>query len=414
MLKKRISIEIKKGVNLIIAEPLWSYPVTRGAIILSTGAYKDPVGKRGLASVFSDVLNERSNLLEKLEIYGAKIKSHASLTRSFVSFAFLNMRLKKSFSLLSDFMSDFTPDIETFNIVKGKKIDRLSILEEDPEYLISRKIQEIMYPDSNLSNPVSGKKEDIENLTLMDIENYYKKEFLRSQVDIVIVSTLNWKRIQDLIVNVIEKFRPQEVGLPSFPSSYISKKIVLRKNKLGNVFVSYFLPVPGVGTDAYLPLKLISYVLGEGSFNSRLMKRLREDLGIAYYVSSGVSRGYTVNGERFHGYFEISAETVKESKDRLIKEIENLIKVVHENGIMEQELQLAKSYYIGVERKRGETYRDILDTILLERIYNLEENYFLNIRNEIENVTMNDVQEAMQTLKKQEFSRIILEEEKGE
>jgi len=414
MIKKRINIKVKEGVNLIIIKPLWNYPITRGALLLHTGAYKDPEGKKGLSSVFSDHLNERSKLLEKMELYGAKIKASASLTKSFVSFAFLNRSLKKSFSFLSEFVADFIPDLELLNVVKGKRIDRLSILEDDPEYIISKRLQEIVYRNSTLSNPVSGVKEDIDNITVKDVENYYKHNFLNSQVDIVIVTSVNWRRIFSMIANVVEKFTPKEIEIPAPPAPYTPCKVLMNKKHLGNVFVSYFVPAPGIGMEEYLPLKLISYTLGEGSFSSRLMKRLREELGLAYYVTSGLSRGFTVNGQRYTGYFEVTAESGKKVKGKLIEEIELSIKTILEHGITEKELEIAKSYYIGVERKRGETYKDILDTILAERIYNLKENYFLKIRDEIKKVKMEDIKRAISVLKEKEFSRIILEEGESE
>ena len=414
MIKKRVSVELKKGINLIIVRPLWDYPITRGALVLHTGAYKDPEGKKGLSSVFSDLLNERSKLLEKMELYGAKIKSSASLTRSFVSFAFLNSNLKKSFALLSEFVADFTPDSGLLNVVKGKRIDKLSILEDDPEYIISRKLQEVVYKKSVLSNPVSGLKEDIENISLKDVESYYNHEFLESPIDIVIVSSVSWSRIRSMVENVVEKFTPKDIKIPSPPVGYTAEKILMRKKKLGNVFVTYFIPAWGVGTEEYLPLKLVSYVLGEGSFNSRLMRKLREDLALAYYVTSGVSRGFTIHGKRYTGYFEVAAEARMEAKERLIEELEKSIKSIVNYGITREEFELAKSYYIGMERKRGETYKDILDTILAERIYNLKENYFLGIRDEIKKVTMNDVKKVLLNLGEKDFSRIILEEEKSE
>ena len=39
----------------------------------------------------------------------------------------------------------------------------------------------------------------------------------------------------------------------------------------------------------YFPLKLANYILGEGGFSSRLMARIRSDLGFTYGIRSSFS-----------------------------------------------------------------------------------------------------------------------------
>ena len=411
MIKKRVDLEIKKGIRLIIVKPVWDYPVTRGALIFHTGAYKDPEGKKGLSSIFFDLLNERRDIIDKMESLGARIKASSSLTKSFVSFAFLNAKLKKSFDLLIEFIKQFDVDEALLNIVKRKKNSSLALLNEDPEYLITRKLYEIIYPQSELSNPVVGIKEDIENIVFDDIKRFYKEEFLNAFLDIVVVSSEHWKRIKAFVEKITEFFSPSRIKMPTSPEAYIPQNIIIKKKHLGNVFVSYVVPACEEGTSEYLPLKLLSYILAEGSFNSRLVKRIREELGLAYYISSNTSRGFSVHDKKFRGYFEIIAETGKENRERLIHEIEHSIKEVFNFGITDEELQTAKSYYIGVERKRGETYKDILNTLMTERLYNLEKNYFMNIKDEINKVEKESIMASLDRMKEKHFSRIQLVEE---
>lgn len=414
MIRKRVNIRLKDGINLVIVKPVWEYPITRGVLMLHTGAYIDPPDKKGLSTVFFALLTERPNLLEKMETFGARINASVSLAKGFISFAFLNSSLKRSFSLLTKFIDDFVVNQDLLRIVKEKKKDRLSIMEDDPQYLIAQRVQNIVYSNSSLSNPISGSRNGITKIGVKDIEDYYLREFLGAHLDIIIVSTASYNRIQRMVEDFVEKFNPRGVKIPDIPARYTPKKVIIRKKNVKNVFINYFVPVGGIGTDEYLPLKMISYVLGEGSFNSRLVKRLREELGLVYYISSDISKGVVVNGKRYDGYFEIIAETSKREERRLVMEIDESLRNIFENGISEKELEIAKKYYIGIERKRGETYKDILRTILAERIFSLKENFFMDAVKYVERIRMEDVERVRHRLDPLQFSTILLKEDGDE
>ncbi len=65
----------------------------------------------------------------------------------------------------------------------------------------------------------------------------------------------------------------------------------------------------------YFPLKLANYILGEGGFSSRLMARIRSDLGFTYGIRSSFSF------RRAPGPFIVSTFTPAENTAQVVKEI---------------------------------------------------------------------------------------------
>ncbi len=413
MIKKRIDVDAGNNRRIIVVRPLWDYPITRGTVLLYNGAYLDGK-KNGLSGVFYDLLNERSKLNEKLEKLGAKIRAQNALTKSFINFAFLNLKIKKSFKLLSEFIGSLEFNENDFEIVRKKRIDRIAILEEDPEFILSRNVHKIVYSGSSLANSTYGTKNGIENITLRDVEGFYTNVFAKSHVDIIVVSSYKTQKIVEFVEGIIDYFDGSFLKPPEEPEKYAAQSVKLSKKHITNAYLSFFTPVLIENEEDYLSLKLLSYILGEGSFNARLLNRLREELGLVYYASSGLNRGFVVRNMRFPGYFDVIAETGKENVDRVSIEIEKIRDEVLSGKIKENELEVAKNYYIGLERRRGETYKDILNTILTERIYKLERNYYTKIKEQIKRIGMKEIIKAASLLRSHRFSRIILEGESEE
>ena len=87
-------------------------------------------------------------------------------------------------------------------------------------------------------------------------------------------------------------------------------------------------------------LSLLSTILG-GGMSSRLFQKMREELGICYYVHSGKDAFTT------HGNFYISAgvsnSRIKEAIEGILEEV----KKIRDGEVTEKELRKAKDYRIG-------------------------------------------------------------------
>ncbi len=409
MIKERVDIKLDENRNIILVKPLWDYPIVRGAIVFHNGAYLDNEEKSGLSSVFYDLLNERQDINEKLERVGAKVTASSMLTKSFVYFSFLSARTKRSFDFLHEFLNRVEFDERKLEFVKRKRLDRLAIQEEDPEYIISRKIQQIVYSNSLLANAVYGTREGIQNVEMKDIEEFYKNVYKKSRIDIIVVASSNYTKVRRYLEEMADLFTGEFVRIPDVKDEYRPEELVIKKKNIVNAYVSFFTPVPALEEEYFLSLKILSYILGEGSFNARLLKRLREELGLVYYASSGLNRGFVIGNKKVQGYLDIIAETARDKAELVAEEIKRIRDNIIEKNVSSDELELAKNYYIGLERKRGETYRDVVNTFLTERIYGLEKNYYLGLVEKIRKISLKDMAKAMELLKAHRFSRITLE-----
>ncbi|KKQ35454.1 MAG: Peptidase M16 domain protein, partial [Candidatus Nomurabacteria bacterium GW2011_GWB1_37_5] len=145
------------------------------------------------------------------------------------------------------------------------------------------------------------------------------------------------KEIKKVFGNIPNK--PKSPKLP-VKERQTMPKILLKKKKTDQShlilgFRSYDIFYPGNPA-----LALLSVVLGAG-MSSRLFQRLREELGVCYYVRSG-NDAYTD-----HGYFEIAAGLANDRLAEVIPAVLNECKKLKDELVPHDELEKAKEYIIG-------------------------------------------------------------------
>ena len=84
------------------------------------------------------------------------------------------------------------------------------------------------------------------------------------------------------------------------------------------------------------PLMVMDRILGGGGFNSRLMKRIRTELGLAYSVYSWVG------ADVFYGTMGVNCGTKTEGAVQSLREILAAIRNIQDELVSAEELELAR------------------------------------------------------------------------
>src|SRR5690606_26751742 len=92
---------------------------------------------------------------------------------------------------------------------------------------------------------------------------------------------------------------------------------------------------------AHLATNLANSILGQG-FTSRLVDRIRDQLGLTYSISSGMNHQFYGNN------FMIRTFTQNPKVGQTLSEIFKVYEKFHKEGVTESEIAMAKDYMIGV------------------------------------------------------------------
>ncbi|MDA7618547.1 insulinase family protein, partial [Verrucomicrobia bacterium] len=123
---------------------------------------------------------------------------------------------------------------------------------------------------------------------------------------------------------------------------------------------------------------------------SRLFMRIRDELGLAYYVGAQHMPGI------LPGYFAFYAGTSPEQVDLVQKELKSEIETLKTEGITQKELDRSKAKMLGQRQIARQELGHLAMSSALDELYGLGYDHPMKEDEAIRAVTLQDVQEAAQ------------------
>ena len=299
---------------------------------------------------------------------------------------------KQIFDIVSDIYLNSTFPEKEMEKEKGVIIEEINMYEDMPQAHVQDLFDKVLYGDQPAGWNIAGTKENIHKMARKDFIKYKGSHYVASNTVIVVSGNITTDGVQ----KEVSKY------FYNIESTKKIKKIKTKNNKTGpNILVKYKETdqthfVLGVPTFSIFDkrntiLSLLSGVLGAG-MSSRLFIKLREEMGVAYYV-----RAYN-NPSLDHGAFQISAGVNNSRIEEVLKEILNECHTLIDKGVEEKELNKVKSYIIGNIKMSLEATDDIANfyggqELMKNEIKMLEEKI-----KEIEKVTASDIKKMAKTI----------------
>jgi len=165
-------------------------------------------------------------------------------------------------------------------------IEEINLSLDMPDQWVHLLLLELIWPDHPLGRNVAGTKESVMSLrreALLDVMSRY---YSPSNMVLAVAGNLDFNMLLDLVMASAADWTPVEA--PAYQPAVDSQtapqvRIGHRDTEQAHLCLS----VPGLprGHPDRFVLRLMNAILGEG-MSSRLFQRIREELGLAYEVSS--------------------------------------------------------------------------------------------------------------------------------
>ncbi len=296
-----------------------------------------------------------------------------------------NNNFEKILNIISDMYLQPTFPEEDMQKEKGVIIEEINMYEDLPQHVVYDLFQKLLYGDAPSGWSVAGPKENIIKMKREDFLNYRKTHYVAAKTLVIVAGNVEPKSAFSKIEKSFKGIEEGKIVKKSkFKESQSSPKISIKNKETDQSHL-----ILGFRTfdlhDKRMPvLKVLSTVLGKG-MSSRLFQKMREDLGICYYIRSGI------NDLSDHGNFTVSAGVDKSRLDVAVKGILGELKKIRDEKVGEEELKKAKEYLI------GRTYLDLESSDSFAMFYGIQEIMREKIKSpkdiekEIRAVTANDV-----------------------
>jgi predicted Zn-dependent peptidase len=260
---------------------------------------------------------------------------------------------KQIFDVISDIYLNSTFPEGEMEKEKGVIIEEINMYEDMPHRHVQDMYQEVVYGDQPAGWNIAGPKENIKKMVRDDFIKYKQAHYVAGGTVIIVSGSVTPSEVSKEVTKHFGAVSTKKKGLKRKTIDVQEKAKAVVKYKATDQ--THF--VLGVRT---YPLKdkrnttlsLLAGVLGAG-MSSRLFNKLREDMGVAYYV-----RAYN-EPSLDHGNFQISAGVNNARTKEVIGEILKECTRLKNELVGAEELAKVKSFIIGNTKLSLESTDDI-------------------------------------------------------
>jgi len=390
-------------------------PIVMITLIVKAGLLDEPKEKAGLANLTADLLDEgtksrkSSEISEEIEFIGAGLGASAGGDYTTITLSVLKKDLEKGFEIFSDvILNPVFPQEELERkreLIKGSLKQR----EEDPSFLAERSFKKEVFGEHPYGRLVEGLTETLSEITREDLLRFHSKYFIPNNAILSVVGDLTPAELNSLIKKYLDSWKIAELPerkIHPMNEEKIKKAVKIDRDVTQATIIIGHLGISRDNPD-YYAVSVMNYILGGGGFSSRLMQKIRDELGLAYDVSSFFTPG------KEKGLFQAEVQTKNESANSAIEEILKQIGKIKDEKVSDEELSGAKDYLTGSFPRRLDTNRKIADFLATVEFYNLGLDYAEKYASFINEVTTEDVQRvAGKYLDAENFVLIVVANQK--
>ncbi|HEX9502947.1 MAG TPA: pitrilysin family protein [Patescibacteria group bacterium] len=260
-------------------------------------------------------------------------------TQYFIRSAYEHLPLV--FGVLTDMLQNPIFDEREMEREKGVIIEEINMYKDNPQIHVESLFEETLWRDQPLGRDIAGSAEVIRSIKRPDILDFRNRFYQPSNMIIAISGNFNQKLLEDLV-------EEHWTGVPNKKASGF--KAVYEKQSVPRLSVENKVTEQAhmiVGFCAYAyrhklnyPLRILSTVLG-GGMSSRMFLRIRERMGLAYYVSTSFNN-YLDTGDFF-----VQSGLKVASAPQALEVILDELRKVRDQGITAKELKKAQEYIKG-------------------------------------------------------------------
>jgi len=328
---------LKNGITVIHERDL-SSARSVVQVLIKGGKRAEPLGKEGLAYLTTRLAINipDENKIQDLMDQATRLNVDSERDYSFIIISCLTENLEDSLETTTKIMLNPLFSGIRIDALKRQMQRRLDTSEDDSIVIAHNALFDVFFGGTAYAGSVYGTEESLESIKKKDIENFYKKHFIGSNMIVSVSSDLEEEAILNIIAKYFTKFPdslpPEEEPLAFVPTQ---EKLISKERDTEQTLVSFAYILEGITAQNLILASMLENLLGKG-FHSKLWPlRIRQKL--AYIVDARASQ------MREAGLIEAFLETDNAKKDRALEELEKVMSALFQDGLTPEELESTKT-----------------------------------------------------------------------
>ncbi|MDE5069926.1 MAG: pitrilysin family protein [Trichodesmium sp. St4_bin8_1] len=390
--------QLENGIVVYLMED-HELPLIGGRALFRTGSRFEPENQVGLANLTGTVMrtggtsqHASEDINQLLEQKAAAVETGIGGTAGSARFSCLTEDLTKVFELFTEVIREPVFTEEKLNLAKQQWQGNIARRNDDPGSIASREFQKLIYGrESPYARTVEY--ETLNNISQEDLIDFYTKYFHPENMILGIVGDFNTKQMRSLVTEKLGDWQPSRKAL-KFPLPKVTQV------EVGNIFFveqpqlnQSYIQMGHLGgrldNPDYTALSVMNSILN--GLGGRLLNNIRSRQGLAYSVSAYWSANYD-----YPGVFVAGGQTRSDATVAFIQSINEEIELIRTQPITQEELKRAKDSALNSFIFNFQDPAQTLSRLMRYEYYDYPQDFIFRYRQELEKITVADVQRVAQ------------------
>lgn len=362
------------------------------------GSVYDPSDKNGLSQIVGTVMRtggtttlsgDSLNML--MEYAGGSLETRIGDEMGTASLSVLSKDMAMGLKVWADLLRNPAFPADKLELAKVDIRNSIKRRNDEPGGVNSRYFYNLLYGDHPSGRILEWGT--VKGLTPEDLQAYHKKYFVPNNMIVGISGDFKRDELLAQLKTLVGDWKKSDQVLPPPPPVTMTanpgvyevvkdvNQAVIRIGELG---------IKRDNPDRYA-INLMNYILGGGSFTSRLTSRVRSDEGLAYRTGSS----FDID-TRDYGVFAAFCQTKSATTYKATKIIMEEIAKIRTNGSTEAELTDAKNAAINRFVFNFDTSGKIVQNLMSLEFNGLPADYYDNYTAKVSKVTLADIKSVAQ------------------
>ena len=385
--------QLDNGIRLYLKED-HELPLVEITLLVEGGSIYDPLDKTGLSQFFAKSLStggtknlSPGQLEAELEAMAAILTVSSSSYGYEIDLSLSQKDLERGITILVDLLQHPRFDVERMELVRSQMLESIHRKNDDPGSIAGRLLAGAVYPEHPFGAYPTA--EVVSTFSRNDLRELHQHYFQPQNFWLAVSGDIKQSELVALLKEKLGDWHSSENmirELPLLPAAP-EGRILLADKKIPQTTILMGHPGIDKNNPDVSALRVANYILGGGGFNSRMMREVRSNRGLAYSVYS-----YFKVGRQLEEMFIAGSETKCESTVEVVALMQQLIQQMRDEPVSIAELDLAKKSLINSFVFAFSDSHSVVSRKVRLNFYNYPDNYLETYQQKIDSVTVADVQ----------------------
>jgi zinc protease len=385
--------ELSNGLRVLVREDA-RLPLVSMSATFRSGLLAETPETNGITRLMARTLlkgtktRTAEQIADQIEAVGGSISSDAGNNSLSVSVRVTKPDLKLGVGLLSDVLVNATMPEKA--IAREKEVQVAGIKQEDEQLTtVARNIlRQALFNHHPYALRANGSAESVQHLTQKDLIEFRDRYLVAKNGVISIFGDVQAAEVKQLFGKALGSMKPGALALTDAHAPDPLNKIAAVESKKekaqGVIMVGYR------GVDIFSKDRHALELIDEASsdLGSRFFIRIREQMGLAYYVGASQMQGLVPG--LFTFYLGTDPQKIEPVKTALLDEIRKLAN----DGLTNEELVRAKKKLVGQQQIALQSNDSFGYQCALDELYGLGFDHYKSLEREVEAVTLDEIKQV--------------------